>query len=334
MAEITRLFSYRHLRSEASSHVLTFRRGKRVRSGRGLAFWFQPDRTSIMEIPADDRDTDFVFQARSRDYQIVTVQGTITWRAAAPEALAARIDFTIDLKTGRLRTDPLDRIASLLIGLAQYQAARYVEHRDVHDLLGEGAAPVQDGIAAALAADGRLREMGLAVVTVRVAGLSPSAELARALEAPTFERAQGTADEASFTRRAMAVEKERAIAENELSTKVELSRRQAALIAQEDENARKVAEAKAQAGRITADAEAVRIRVVENARNQAEGERLALLQGIEPAVLQVLTLRAFAEKLTRIDTLNVTPDLTAALGGMLRPREAAPSPPKGDAAPS
>ncbi len=331
MAEITRFFSYRHLRSEASSHVLTFRRGKRVRSGRGLAFWFRPDRTSIMEIPADDRDTDFVFQARSRDYQIVTVQGTITWRPAEPEALAARVDFTIDLKTGRLRTDPLDRIASLLIGLAQYQAARYVEHRDVHDLLGEGAAPVQDGIAAALAADGQLREMGLAVVTVRVAGLSPSAELARALEAPTFERAQGTADEASFTRRAMAVEKERAIAENELSTKVELSRRQAALIAQEDENARKVAEAKAQAGRIAADAEAARIRVVENARNQAEGERLALLQGVEPAVLQVLTLRAFAEKLTRIDTLNVTPDLTAALGGMLRPRDAAPAP-KGDAA--
>ena len=331
MAEISRFFFYRHLRSEASSYVLTFRRGKRVRSGRGLAFWFRPDRTSVMEIPADDRDTDFVFQARSRDYQVVTVQGTITWRAADPEALAARIDFTVDLRTGRLRTDPLDRIANLLIGLAQYQAARYVEHREIHALLGEGAAPVQDGIAASLVADLRLRDMGLAVVTVRVAGLSPSADLARALEAPTFERAQGTADEASFARRAMAVEKERAIAENELSTKVELSRRQAALIALEDDNARRVAEGKAQAGQITASADAARIRVVETARNAAEGERLALLQGVDPAVLQVLTLRAFAEKLTRIDTLNVTPDLTAALGGMLRPREAAPSTPKGDA---
>ena len=118
MAEITWFFAYRHLRSEASSHVITFRRGQRVRSGRGLAFWFRPDRTSIAEVPADDRDTDFVFQARSRDYQVVTVQGTITWRAAEPEALASRVDFTIDLRTGRLRTDPLDRIASLLIGLA------------------------------------------------------------------------------------------------------------------------------------------------------------------------------------------------------------------------
>lgn len=326
MAEITRFFAYRHLRSEAASHVVVFHRGRQVRSGRGLAFWFDPDRTSIMEIPADDRDTDFVFQSRSRDYQVVTVQGTITWRAAEPNALANRMDFTVDLRTGRLRTDPLDRIASLLIGLAQYQAARYVEHRTVADLLAEGAAPIQDGIAAALAADGRLKEMGLAVVTVRIAGVSPSAELARALETPTFERAQSVADEASFIRRALAVEKERAIAENELATKVELARRQAALIAQEDENARRTAEGRAEAGRIAADAEAARIRVVESARNSTEAERLALLRGIDPAILQSLTLRAFAEKLTRIDTLNVTPDLTAALGGLLRsPPAAAPA---------
>ena len=329
MAEITRALFFRRFRSEASSHVVVFRRGKRVRSGRGLAFRFRRDRTSVMEIPLDDRDTDFVFQTRSRDYQVVTVQGTITWRAAEPDKLAERMDFTVDLRTGRLRTDPLDRIASLLIGMAQYQAARHVEHRTVGDLLGEGAAPVQDGIAAALGADERLQGMGLVVVSVRIAGVSPSAELARALETPTFERAQGTADEASFARRAAAVEKERAIAENELATKVELSRRQAALIAQEDENARRTAEGRAEAGRIAAEAEGARIRVVEGARNAAERERLGSMQGADPAVVQALTLRAFAEKLTRIDTLNVTPDLTAALGAALRPRAEPPPPPRG-----
>jgi regulator of protease activity HflC (stomatin/prohibitin superfamily) len=325
MAEIRRFLSYRHLRSEASSYIVTFRRGKRIRSGRGLAFWFQPDRTSIMEIPADDRDTDFVFQARSHDYQPVTVQGTITWRAADPEALGARVDFTIDLKTGRLRADPLDRISSLLIGLAQYQAARYVESRAIHDLLGEGAAPIQDGMSIALAADKRVQEMGLSVVTIRVAGVSPSADLARALETPTFERTQGTADEAAFTRRAQAVEKERAIAENELATKVELSRRQAALIQQEDENNRRLAEGRAQASQIDAEGEANRIRIVESARNAAEAERLMLMRDVDPAVLRTLTLRIFAEKLTKIDTLNVTPDLTAALGGLLRGPATPPS---------
>lgn len=326
MAEIRRFFAYRHLRSEASAHVIVFRNGVRRRSGRGLSFWFRPIRTSVVEIPLDDRDTDFVFQVRSRDYQLVTVQGTTTWRAANPEALSDRVDFTVDLRNGRLRTDPLERIASLLTGVAQYHAARYIEGRDVQALLAEGAAPIQDGIAAGLAADERVRQMGISLVTVRLAGVSPSADLARALEAPTFERAQGSADEASFARRAAAVEKERAIAENELSTKVELSRRQAALIAQEDENARRTAEGRAAAGAITAEAEARRIRVTETARAAAEGERLTLLRDVDPAVLQVLTMRAFAEKLTRIDTLNITPDLTASLAGLLRPAPAPPPP--------
>ncbi len=330
MAEIRRFFFYRHLRSEASSHVISFHRGDRVRAGRGLAFWFLPARTSVMEIPADDRDTDFVFQARSSDYQSVTVQGTITWRATEPEALGARVDFTIDLKTGRLRTDPLDRISSLLIGLAQYQAARHIEQRTIHDLLIEGASPIQQAMAASLGSDDRVREMGLAVVAMRIAGVSPSAELARALETPTFERAQGRADEAAFTRRAEAVEKERTIAENELATKIELAKRQAALIAQEDENARRTAEGRAQAERIAAQSEAARIDIVETARNKAEGDRLALLRHVDAGVLRVLTLRAFAEKLTRIDTLNVTPDLTAALAGALPPSQAAPPAPKGD----
>ena len=134
-----------------------FRRVHQVRAGRGLSFWFDPDQTSLMEIPADGRDKDFVFQARSRDYQVVTAQGHITWRAALRDTLAARVDFTIDLRIGRLRMEPLERIANRLIGLAQYQAAHYVEHRTVSDLLAEDAALIQETVAAALAADRQLR---------------------------------------------------------------------------------------------------------------------------------------------------------------------------------
>ncbi len=49
MAEIKRLFLFRHLRSEASSFVLHYRDGDLVRSGRGLAFWFYPLSTSVAE---------------------------------------------------------------------------------------------------------------------------------------------------------------------------------------------------------------------------------------------------------------------------------------------
>jgi len=318
MADISRYPFRSHLRSEAASHVVLYGGGRRLRSGRGLAFWFAPWRTSIVEIPLDDRDTDFVFTVRSQDFQTVTVQGTVTWRAGDPDLLAERMDFTINLANGRLRADPMDRISSLLIGMAQHQAARYIEQRPVQALLQEGSGPRRQGMEAALSGAERLAGMGLHVETVRLAGVSPTSELARALETPTFEKLQERADEATFSRRAQAVEKERAIAENELATRIELSRRQAALIRQEDENERRRAEAQAEAGRV---------RVMEGARVDAELARLATVKDLDPRLLYALAARAFAEKLTRIDTLNVTPDLAAALAGMLRgPAPAAPAP--------
>lgn len=83
MADIRRYLFRSDVRSEAASHIVWFRGGRRIRSGRGLTFWFGA-RRSIVEIPLDDRNTDFVFQVRSQDLQAATVQGTVTWRAAIP----------------------------------------------------------------------------------------------------------------------------------------------------------------------------------------------------------------------------------------------------------
>ena len=317
MAQITRYPFRWFLRSEASSHVLAFRNGQVLRSGRGVSFWFAPDRTSIVEIPVDDRDTDFAFPLRTQDFQVVSVQGTITWRTNDPRVLAERTDFTVDLRTGRLRSDPLDRLANLLIGLAQYAAARYVEQRTVSTLLAEGSSPLQAQMAASIANSDQLAGMGLEVVTLRLLGITPTAELSRALETPTFERLQERADEATFSRRAVAVEKERAIAENELSTKVELARRQSALIEQEDANQRRQAESRAAAKRIEATADADRARQIGQANMDNERLQLEVALIAPPALHHALAARTFAERLNRVEHLNITPELAAALLGAM-----------------
>src|SRR3546814_2858334 len=79
---------------------------------------------------------------------------------------------------------------------------------------------------------------------------------------PTFEALQQKADEAMFERRALAVDKERAIAENELGNKTELARREKQLIAEEAENARNRATGLAEAQQVEAEAEAGRIRKI------------------------------------------------------------------------
>jgi regulator of protease activity HflC (stomatin/prohibitin superfamily) len=323
MAEIKPYPFARRLRSEASVHIQGFSKGRRTKSGRGLAFWFVPDGTSIAEIPMDDRDLPFLFHNRSKDFQDITVQGVVVWRVANPEELAARVDFSIDLRGGAHLGQPLDQIASLMTGLAQQGAAQYVQSLEVAAILAGGVAPIQARIEAGLTGSARLAEMGLEVVAVRVADISPSAELKQALRTPTFERLQQQADEAMFERRALAVEKERAISQNELSTQIDLARRQEELIAQEGTNATNRAQSEAAARKIAADGEADTIRTIEQARADMEKARTDIYAGLAPGVLLGIAAREFAGKLQKIEHLNVTPDMLGALLGELLQKKAA-----------
>lgn len=324
MAHVTRYPMVRHLRADASSHIQHFRQGRRVRSGRGLAFWFAPDGASVSEIPMDDRELPFLLKGQSSDYQDLTVQGGIVWRVADPEMLGERIDFSIGLAKGELIGKPVDQINNVLVTLTRRFALAYLKSLTVRDVLEQGIAPLQEAIGDGFAASATLSEMGLQLVGVGIADVAPSSELARALQAPTFESLQQKADEASFSRRALAVEKERAIAENEMNNRIELAAQQKDLIAREAENTRSEAEAKAAALTISAEAQAGRIRVVDQAKADMEGQRIDLVSGLAPAVLMAVAARDFAGKLDRIDSLTITPDMISGIANQLKGLLAAP----------
>jgi regulator of protease activity HflC (stomatin/prohibitin superfamily) len=313
MADIRKYGLLYHFRSDSGVHIRRFRNGRLARAGRGLAFWFMPRQTSISEIPIDDRDMVLFFKGRSRDFQALTVQGNLTWQVRDPEVLADRLDFSIDLERGGYKGAPVDQIEALLTGLAQQIATQYMAEQPVRELLDAGIEPLRKRLEQGLAGTDRLNEMGISVVAIRLAAIAPSAELERALQTPTFETLQQKADQAVFERRALAVEKERAIAENELHNKTELARREETLIAQESTNARGRADGVRAAKQIEADGEAGRIRTIEQARSDAETARIAIYRDLPVQVLLGLAAREMAGKLSKIDHVNVTPDLLAAL---------------------
>ena len=318
MARITNFGFFSRLRSDAASHVIRYENGVARASGRGLSFRFNPYETSIAELPMDDREMTLFAKGRSRDFQALSLQGALTWRIVDPDRLAERIDFTIKLDDGAHRGEPLEQIQARIAGLADQIALQYLAEGAVAELLGAGLEPPRLRLAEALAGDASLTEMGVAVMAVRLTSIAPSSELERALQAPTFESLQQKADQATFAPRALAVDKERAIAENELANKVELARRETGLIAQEAENAGNRARGVAEARQIEAAAEAERIRALEGARAETEKARLAIYRDLPPAVLYGLAARELAGKLTKIDHVNVTPDLLASLLGEIR----------------
>ena len=318
MAAIKNLGFLAQLRSDASNHVIRYRRGKIRQSGRGLVFWFVPESASIAELPMDDREMAVFVKGRSQDFQAVAVQGTLTWHIVDPELLASRVDFSLGLLTGSHRGEPLQRIETRLAGLVNQAALQYLAQAPVRALLDAGPEPLRDHLNAALTQEAVLNDIGIAVVSVRLTNIAPSSELERALQTPTFEALQQKADEATFERRALAVEKERAIAENELGNKTELARRETLLITQEAANARIRATGQAESRQVDAESEAARIRTVGSATAETEQERMAIYRNLPPAVLLGLAARDFAGKLTTIEHLNVTPDLLASLMGEVR----------------
>lgn len=319
MAHIINYFGLvARLRSEASSHTIRYHNGKVRRSGRGLVFWFRPGTASIAEVPMDDREMALFVKGRSQDFQSVAVQGTLSWHVADPELLASRVDFSIGLFTGAWRSEPIQQIETRLAGLINQAALQYLAQAPVRALLDAGPEPLRIALEAALQRDPALREIGIGVVAIRLTNLAPSSELERALQTPTFEALQQKADEAVFERRALAVEKERAISENELATKIELARRAKLLIAEEADNARDRATGEAEAEQVRSNAEAERIRNVEGARAAAERDRIAIYRDLPPPVLLGLAARELAGKLDTIEHVNVTPDLLAAVAAEFR----------------
>jgi regulator of protease activity HflC (stomatin/prohibitin superfamily) len=347
MADIRSYWFVRHLRADSSSHVLVYRNGALVRSGRGLSLWFFPLSTSLAEVPTDDREVALSAFVRSSDFQDLSVQGTLTYRVADASRLAERVDFSIDPQKGMHLRQPLDKLALQIGQLAQQEVAVWASGIPLRDALRQGPAEIRARIAHRLEDPSVLEPLGLAIASVHVASVMPSNDLERALEAPMRERIQQEADEAAFARRALAVEKERAIAENELQNRIELARREEQLISQEGANSKRKMTEDAESKRITAEGDSARsrlaatttaettraietakieaekarlelqaasVRALEMARVDAERARMDMAREIPPAVLAALAAKELAGKLQRIEHLHLGGD---ALGSML-----------------
>ncbi|KAB1989275.1 SPFH domain-containing protein [Streptomyces triticiradicis] len=346
MADITRRLGWRHLRGAPTTHIRHHKSGQLVHDGPGLSFWYRSLTAALSEVPVDDRELAMTFHARTSDFQDIAVQATVTYRISDPAVAASRIDFSIDPDSGAWRGTPLEQLGSLLTETAQQHALAVLARTSLASALVDGVAAVRERIAEGLAAEPRLPATGIEVVAVRVVALRPEPEVERALRTPAREQIQQDADKATYERRAVAVERERAIAENELASQIELARREEQLVEQKGTNARREAEELAAADAVRTGAEAARTvrlaeaeatrslrlaeaeatrkvrlagaeaqaeREVGAARAEAQAAWLRVHGDVDVATLHALTGSRLAENLPRIENLTVSPDVLTGL---------------------
>jgi regulator of protease activity HflC (stomatin/prohibitin superfamily) len=329
MATITRYPGLRHFLGSPTGAVVHLRSGHVAHRGVGQAFWYRPGTSVLSEVPVDDQELPVLFHATTRDHQDVTVQVNVTYRFADPALVSQRLDFSIDPDTGAATTSGRDQVATIVGQLAQSLATDHLAAVPLTTALAQGVSEVRALLADALTTDARLASTGIEVLGVHVLAVRPESDVERALQTPLREQVQAEADRSTYERRALAVERERAISENELASKIELATRRERLVAQEGANLRREAEETAAAALVEAKAAAKRrdltsaskaeeIRRLGEADNAKFRTVMDVYEGMDRSTILAVAMRDLAGALPQIGNLTITPDLlSGALASLL-----------------
>jgi regulator of protease activity HflC (stomatin/prohibitin superfamily) len=284
-----------------TEHVIRYSGGKVRGEGRGLAFFYLRHSTQVVAVPTSSLDASFVFNEATRNFQSVTIQGQATYRIHEPRRTAELLNFTINPETRAYVTSDAERLSQRITNVLQMATRASIEGRSLEDVLGS-----YEAIAAEVFERSRsspvLETLGVELMAVVFVAAKPTPEVGKALEAPYREQLLRKADEATFARRAAAVEEERKIKENELNTDIALEQQRRALVDLQAENALREAESRGRAAEAEAEYQA-----------RARAGELAVYRGFDPRALLALALDQIGRNAERVGNLTITSEVLASL---------------------
>jgi hypothetical protein len=329
------MFGIRFIKIQPTTYLLQYRRGKIVREGVGLAFFYYAPSTSLVAIPIGSTDVPFIFEEPTADYQTVTLQGQISYRVVDAKKLAGLMNFSLAANGRDYASDDPEKLPQRVINLVHVLARAELERLPLREAIRAAAAIVQE-VKQRLGASEEVASLGLQVLGFSLLAIKPTPETARALEAETREQLLKEADEAIYARRNSAVEQERAIKENELNTEiaVENKKRQiretqmdAEHAVQEKRHQIERADLEARTGlegkrkelvalaaanaKTEADTRAYGISTTMQALSSVDARTLQALAstGMKPDQLIAFAFQELAGKADKIGQLNISPDL-------------------------
>ncbi len=329
------MFGIKFIKVQPTDYVLQYQKGKLVREGTGLAFFYYAPTTSLIRIPIASMDLPFIFKEVTSDYQEITVQGQITYRISNPKKLSQLMNFTLTRNAKDYASDDPQKLQQRLINHVQVLTRSFLKTMQLRQSLGSSDSLVttlQEGLQESNA----ILSLGIEVLDLSILAIKPTSETARALEAETREQILREADEAIYTRRNAAIEQERTIKENELNTEIAVENKQRQIkevqmeteksvqqkkrelretemstkIALEEQNKELVALAGKNAKQ-EADAKAYGISVVMKALAETDPKVLQALASVDmkPDQLVALAFREMADRADKIGQLNISPEL-------------------------
>ena len=218
------MFNLNYSKADSSTFIIKSVNGRVRQQGKGLSFWYNSATTSIAALPLNAQEAPFIFNFQTSDFQGLRIQGQISFQVKAPEKAAEVLNFNLS-KNGKsyASEDPL-KLSDRVVRIAQTLIQAKIQSTPLREalLLSQSLVTL---VMEQLIEHPSLEALGIAILDVSIAAITPSPETLKALEAEARESLLKEADDAIYARRKFSVEQERTIKEAELETDLSVQRK-------------------------------------------------------------------------------------------------------------
>jgi hypothetical protein len=235
------MFGLRFVKFEPNYYVHVIKRGKVIKEGQGLSFWFYAPTTSIIKIPLETKNVPFVFEETSSDYQTLTIQGDLIYKISDTKKIIDQVNYAVELRCYDYLSDDPEKLNQVIINIVKTIAKTEISNLSLRDSI-KSIDRIAKTLKEAVAVNEYLQNLGVRITNINILSISPNKETARALEAETRENILREADDAVYKRRNSAVEQERKIKENELNTEVAVEEKKRQIMETQIEGQRSIKE--------------------------------------------------------------------------------------------
>jgi len=329
------MFSVRYIKADPTTHVFQYRKGRLVREGTGLSFFYFVPTTSLVAVPVASIDAPFIFQEVTSDYQTITIQGQVVYRVSDPKRLSEMMNFTLDaVRQDYVSEDPV-KLPQRIINQVQVLIRNELQNLPLREVLNASDTLVEK-VKGTLKTSRVIEALGVEVLDFSILAVKPTPDTSRALEAGVREQLLKEADEAIYDRRNACLDQERAVKENELNTEIAVEHKRREIretqvdaersvqekrrLLREEEMATKISLEKKNSelvnltvenAKVEADAKAYSVSTIMSTIDKIDPKIINALAsvGMEPDKLIALSFRELAESAAKIGELNISPDL-------------------------
>lgn len=109
------MLGIKYIKSQPTVYLMQVSNGKIKREGAGQSFFYYSPASTMIAVPIGSRNSSFILEVNTADYQTVTVQGEVSYRIAEPKKIVQMLDFSLQSNGRNYATDDPALLNSRLV---------------------------------------------------------------------------------------------------------------------------------------------------------------------------------------------------------------------------